>query len=261
MLVHGHGIVNSAINSLPFELHIPGYQFCGPGTRLRERLARGDRGKNPLDAACKQHDIAYSRYTELAKRHEADRVLAEQAWKRVKSKDASFGERVAAWTVTNAMKAKRKFGMGVKKNVFRAAVTSARAALKKTKTKDPKKAIKTALKAARKVYRKNGGIRGKRMSARIIPIPKTGGILPFLIPLFAGLSAAGGLAGGAAGIAKAVNSASSARKQLAEAERHNRHMEAIALGGKRGSGMFLRPYRKGLGLYLTPSTKNYRKGR
>ncbi|KYN21095.1 hypothetical protein ALC57_06540 [Trachymyrmex cornetzi] len=34
--------LNRAINALPFESHIPGYQFCGPGTRLTKRLARGD---------------------------------------------------------------------------------------------------------------------------------------------------------------------------------------------------------------------------
>jgi len=28
----GRGIINSLINSLPFEAHVPGYQFCGPGT-------------------------------------------------------------------------------------------------------------------------------------------------------------------------------------------------------------------------------------
>ncbi|KYN10235.1 hypothetical protein ALC57_17633, partial [Trachymyrmex cornetzi] len=39
-----------------FELHIPGYQFCGPGTRLEKRLARGDRDINPLDAACREHE-------------------------------------------------------------------------------------------------------------------------------------------------------------------------------------------------------------
>ena len=47
----GKGLVNSIIDKLPVELHIPGYQYCGPGTKLKERLARGDPGINPLDAA------------------------------------------------------------------------------------------------------------------------------------------------------------------------------------------------------------------
>ena len=55
----GKGLGNKIINNLPFELHLPGYQYCGPGTKLTEPLARGDPGINPLDAACKDHDIAY----------------------------------------------------------------------------------------------------------------------------------------------------------------------------------------------------------
>jgi hypothetical protein len=32
------GFVNTYINKLPFESHIPGYQFCRLGTMLKERL-------------------------------------------------------------------------------------------------------------------------------------------------------------------------------------------------------------------------------
>jgi hypothetical protein len=32
----GKGLLNSAINSLPFEIHAPRYQFCGPGTKLEK---------------------------------------------------------------------------------------------------------------------------------------------------------------------------------------------------------------------------------
>lgn len=68
----GGGIINSLINKLPFELHLPGgYQFCGPGTKLEKRLARGDQGINHLDTACRAHDIAYIS-KDLATRHKAD---------------------------------------------------------------------------------------------------------------------------------------------------------------------------------------------
>jgi len=40
--VKSRGLLNRAINALPFELHIPGYQFCGPGKHLEKRLIRGD---------------------------------------------------------------------------------------------------------------------------------------------------------------------------------------------------------------------------
>lgn len=105
-------LVNTAIDALPIEFHIPGYQYCGPGTKLRKRLARGDPGINKLDVACKDHDIAYSKYPDTERRSIADRALAEKAWQRVKSSDASIGERAAALAVTAGMKAKSAVGGG-----------------------------------------------------------------------------------------------------------------------------------------------------
>lgn len=108
-------IVNKAIDILPFELHIPGYQYCGPGTNLSKRLKRGDVGINKLDSACKIHDIAYNKYSDSKNRAIADKELAERAWERVNAKDSSLGEKSVAWAVTNIMKAKNKFGGGSKK--------------------------------------------------------------------------------------------------------------------------------------------------
>lgn len=42
-------IVNSAIDALPVELHIPDYQYFGAGIKLAKRLARGNLGFNKLD--------------------------------------------------------------------------------------------------------------------------------------------------------------------------------------------------------------------
>lgn len=277
----GKGLVNSLINKLPFELHLPGYQYCGPGTRLNKRLSRGDPGINELDKACKEHDIAYSK-NDLDVRHKADYRLEQAAWKRVKSKEAGIGEKTAAWFVTNIMKGKRKLGMGCRpstairkksaitkkkkkgnkpKLAFGSGIVSkVRNTLRKTNGRhlpanEIKKTAQTALQAARRYLRAAGGKRNIR-TPRIIPIPKVGGLLP-LIPIFAGLSALGGLASTAAGIAKAVNDVKASREQLIEANRHNRNMEAIAIG-KRGNGIYLKPYRKGLGLYLNPQkSKNY----
>jgi len=105
-------LVNTAIDALPIELNIPGYQYCGPGTKLAKRLARGDLGINKLDKACKEHDIAYSKFSDSEHRSVADKVLAGKAWERVKSTDASVGERAAALTVAAAMKAKTAVGGG-----------------------------------------------------------------------------------------------------------------------------------------------------
>ena len=82
-------------------------------------------------------------------------------------------------------------------------------------------------------------------------MPKKGGILPFLIPIFAGLSALGSVAGGAAAVAKSVNEAKAANRQIEENIRHNKAMEPI----KVGQGLYLKPYKSGMSLYL--HSKNY----
>lgn len=247
-------VVNKGIDLLPFEAHIPGYQYCGPGTRLEKRLKRGDPGINPLDKACKEHDIAYQE-TDSNTRREADRVLASKAWARVKSRDASVRERLAALAVAGIMKGKVKLGAGKqrkqrRKNNLSLAIRKAQTALSHLAPGvSIKQAATAALKAARKAVgsNKNNNSVGKRK--RVIPIPqkKVGGIIP-LIPLFAGLSALGSLAGGAAGVVNAINKAKKARDQLSEMQRHNHVMEAVALRG--GKGLYLAPYKKGLGLYL-----------
>lgn len=199
-------VLNKTIDALPVELHFPGkYQFCGPGTKLEERLARGDIGINDLDKACKIHDIAYSQYKDNTRRSEADRVLANSAWERVKSKDASLGEKVAAWTVTTAMNVKSKLGSGMKKQL-----------------KEKKKR----------------SVKGKGINTRKKKTTKKGGMLPIAIPaLLAGISAIGSVVGSATGVAKTVSDIKTAQKQLAEQERHNRAMEA------RGKGLYLKPYK------------------
>ena len=53
-------LVDNLINLLPFEIHGPGYHFCGPGTRLNERLEKGEKDVNPLDDYYREHDIAYT---------------------------------------------------------------------------------------------------------------------------------------------------------------------------------------------------------
>jgi len=60
---------NRAINVLPFKLHIPGYQFCGPGTRLEKRLTRSDQGIIIGCCNCREHDIAYSHSNDLVEQH------------------------------------------------------------------------------------------------------------------------------------------------------------------------------------------------
>ncbi|VDO44682.1 unnamed protein product, partial [Brugia timori] len=106
----GSGIMNSVIDKLPIELHWPGMEFNGPGTNVDLKLLQGVKPVNKLDEAAMHHDIAYARYSDLNKRHEADEKLEYAAWDRVKANDSDMGEKIAAWVTTNAMKVKRALG-------------------------------------------------------------------------------------------------------------------------------------------------------
>lgn len=258
----GTGIVDKIIDILPFELHVPSYQYCGPGTHLEKRLARGDPGINPLDAACKRHDIEYSKHKKSEERSSADKVLQKEAMKRVFSKDASLAERATALGVAAAMKAKRslsKIGKGLdkakskkKKIALSTIIKNARNAIKKSRPDNIQSAIKVAVASVKKMKK------GKQVNApRIIKLPTiTGGVLP-LIPIFAGLSALGTLAGTTASITNAINSAKKGQLELNESRRHNRQMEAIAIGNKSGKGFYLRPAKNGNGFYLQTYQKNH----
>jgi len=250
----GGGFLNKLINKLPFEAHLPGYNYCGPGTRLEERLSKNIPGVNKLDDACKSHDIAYSKSNDLSERRQTDKILEDEAWERVKSKDASFREKSAALVVTAAMKAKRKLGMGLKrckgknKKTFKSSVLNP---IRKVMNNslinkdDINKTSLEALRAARIAIKKAGG--KKRIKVpRTIPIPseKKGEFLPALVPIFAGLSALGSLAGGASAIAKTVIDAKNANKKLEEDKRHNQAMESI------GHGLYIRKFKRGNGLYI-----------
>ncbi|XP_050547640.1 uncharacterized protein LOC126909258 [Daktulosphaira vitifoliae] len=223
----GRGIVNSIINRLPIEMHVPGYQYCGPGTKLNKRLARGDPGINKLDAACREHDIAYARTNDLSERHLADYELEKRAWDRVKANDSSFGEKAVAYAVTNTMKAKRKIGMG-----FGGVLRVGRKAMRNSK--DINSAANLALAAARVA------IKGKQKfkTPRTIKVPKFGGVLP-LIPIFAGLSALGSLAGGVSSIVRAAH----------EVRKNVNSNKPVKIG----NALYLHPYagkKKGGGFYL-----------
>lgn len=256
--VKGSSLINTLVNKLPIELHIPTYNFCGPGTKLSRRLIRGDKGINQLDEACKEHDIIYSKHNTLEKRHQADKVLAKKAFKQFKNPSSSLGEKLSALAIAGIMKSKTKFGMGVNRRKlkkhkkggqlsFTNAVRKARKSIIKRKFKNIKNAASTALMSINKA-----NLKVHEPKQRIIPIPKSGGILP-LIPLFAGLSAIGALSGGAAGIAQAVNKVRSAQQKLEEQKRHNNVMEKISIG----KGLYLKQHQKGCGLYLKPYPKNY----
>jgi hypothetical protein len=178
--------------------------------------------------------------------------------------DNSSNSSSSSKKVERKRRRRRRRSSGTKPLPFGSLVRHARLAIKGKVAgkggKSMRQAIQLALSAAKK-FKKGKTIRpagkGDVFGERVLPLPKTGGVLP-LLPIFAGLSALGTLAGGAAGVAKAITEAKDAKRRLGELQRHNETMEAIAL--RKGSGLFLKPYRKGLGLYMKPYskiTKNY----
>lgn len=275
LIFNGAGFIDRLIDILPFEAHLPGYQYCGPGTKLKKRMERGDKGINRLDEACKEHDIAYSEHKDSAERAVADQKLQNEAVMRVLAKDATMGERAAAFGVAAGMKAKRMLtGQGiarkdikmmkkhfgkranVKKNnnemTFAALIKNAKVAIKRSKPDNTDAAIKIALRSIKRA--KEGNEVKAPRSIKMPPI--SGGILP-LVPIFAGLGALGSIVGSAAGVANAINQAQKAHVELNESQRHNAMMEAIAIGSKKGGkGVLVRSSKKGKGFYLAPYKKN-----
>ena len=69
----GRGVdIQKWLGKTKIEFHWPGYQYMGPGTKLKKRLARGDPGINRLDRLAKQHDIDYSKAKNLQDKWKAD---------------------------------------------------------------------------------------------------------------------------------------------------------------------------------------------
>ena len=103
---------------LPFskykgEKHIPGYSYCGPGSRLDMRLdkygnpKRGEEPINRVDSACLRHDITYSKYDDVRERQKADIDLIQDL---NEIKNPTIGERIGRTTTKSGMKAKILFG-------------------------------------------------------------------------------------------------------------------------------------------------------
>lgn len=242
VLSKGRGLLNSLIDKLPFELHIPTYNYCGAGTKLTQRLARGDKGINLLDEHCKEHDIAYSQFKDTKNRNQADKILAQKAFERVKDSDSSIAEKIAALAVAGVMKAKSKMGMGLRKMSVRKMGMGLRKmgiGLRKKRGRSIGKGF-NKLKPIKSLRTKS------KRKHRLIATPKTGGFLPFLLPI---IGALGALASGASTITSSVLAQKSRNKQQAELERHNKELEAIAKQHK-GSGLFLKPFSKGFGIQL-----------
>ena len=71
----GGSLLNKIINNLPVEMHLPGYNFAGPGTKLNKRLNPDMTPKewskpiNRVDKAAYHHDLCYLKNNDTATRN------------------------------------------------------------------------------------------------------------------------------------------------------------------------------------------------
>ena len=107
---HGKGLIDFLVDHNPFNLTLPGLNYCGPGNDLKYQLEHNVPPKNDLDNACKAHDIAYENSKDPSVRRVADQKLLSAALERIKSSQSSFLEKVGAATVAAAMKGKMMLG-------------------------------------------------------------------------------------------------------------------------------------------------------
>ena len=114
-------MLNKAINNLPFEIHLPGHNFTGPGTKLKKRLNPDSTPKkwsklvNHVDKATYHHDLCYVKNDDTTTRNA---VCDKNMLKELKgiynptlreTLDESIGSKLIGTKV--------KFGMGVKKKL------------------------------------------------------------------------------------------------------------------------------------------------
>jgi hypothetical protein len=114
---------------LPFqkfegEMHLPGMNYAGPGTRLDLRL--NDDGTpttwsmpvDRVDLAAYHHDMSYAAHSDTANRNAADRAMLSEL---DSISDPTARERIERAIIKPIISTKRRFGLGVKPANFRKA--------------------------------------------------------------------------------------------------------------------------------------------
>ena len=72
----GESFLNTLVNKLPFQMHFPGHNFTGPGTKLYKRLNPDGTPKewsipiNRVDNAAYHHDSCYTKHDDTKTRNE-----------------------------------------------------------------------------------------------------------------------------------------------------------------------------------------------
>jgi len=96
------------------EMHLPGHNFTGPGTKLDKRLNADGTPKpwskpvNRVDSAAYRHDLAYAKHSDTAKRIVADKKMIKEL---ESITNPTIKERMERAIVKPILKTKIKFGV------------------------------------------------------------------------------------------------------------------------------------------------------
>lgn len=121
----GSGLLNYAINNSPFEMHLPGHNFTGPGTqlltgkkRLNDDLTWKEWSKpiNRVDLSAYKHDICYLKNKDTETRNKVcDKNMLNEL---DNIKNPTIRERIDRAVVKPIIKAKQTFGMGCPNTMY-----------------------------------------------------------------------------------------------------------------------------------------------
>ena len=114
--VTGGSFLDTLVNKLPFEIHLPGHNFTGPRTKLYKRLNSDGTPKkwsipiNKVDNASYHHDLCYSKHDDTKTRNElCDKTMLGELNEIV---SPTLRERIDKSIVEKLIKAKVNFGLG-----------------------------------------------------------------------------------------------------------------------------------------------------
>ena len=120
--VTGGSFLNTLVNKFPFEMHLPGHNFTGPGTKLYKRLNSDGMPRewnipiNRVDNATYHQDLCYSKHDDTKTSNEVcDKTMLGEL---IGIVNPILRERIDKSIVGKLIKAKVNFGLGlpIKKN-------------------------------------------------------------------------------------------------------------------------------------------------
>ena len=119
----GSSLLNKAINNLPFEMHLLGHNFTGPGTNLEKRLNPDLTPKswsmpiNRVDGLSYEHDFCYKENPDTKTRND---VCDKNMLKGLKGiYKPTIREKMERGLVSSLIGTKARFGWGIDKKMFR----------------------------------------------------------------------------------------------------------------------------------------------